>query len=256
MQQLPSLDAIAAVARGAGNIVRKQYEQGGQVELKTARQAVTDADLASEKYIQQGLAPLLQADFFGEEQGGQLRPDGYQWVVDPLDGTENMTGYPPVVGVSIGLLRDGMPVLGVVYDVLHDLLYTADEDTATMCNGKPCTVSGTSDPTKAFVSLDTSSNMSTRLETLRQLDRVAEQCRAIKIFGAPVLSLAEVAHGRIDLYFRPATKLPDLVAGVCLVRQAGGQVTDYEGKNWTVRSRGIIAGNAVILSAFRHCFEG
>jgi myo-inositol-1(or 4)-monophosphatase len=97
--------------------------------------------------------------------------------------------------------------------------------------------------------------METRLQTLEQLSRVLARARAVKVFGAPVLSLAAVAAGRLGLFFRPSIKLTDMVAGVCLGRASGGKVANYEGKDWTIHSKGIIAGSSTMVEAYLPCFK-
>jgi myo-inositol-1(or 4)-monophosphatase len=76
----------------------------------------------------------------------------------------------------------------------------------------------------------------------------------VKVFGAPALSLAEVAAGRLDLFFRPSTKLTDLIAGICMVRASGGKVIDYDGTDWTIHSKGVIAGSSEMIDAYLPCF--
>ncbi len=224
------IEEIEKIARNAGDIIKAHYTQGVAHEFKSGRQVVTDADRESEQLLKEQLLKIHPCGFYGEEEGGDIAEQGDQWVVDPLDGTENMNGYPPLLAVSIGLLRNGKPVLGVIYDPIHSTLYSAQEGGQTRVNGEVARLSSQTDPAKAVISLDFSSEIATRRRTLEQLSRVLEQARAVKVFGAPVLSLAAVAAGRLDLFFRPSTKLTDMVAGVCMVRASGGKVVDYDGE--------------------------
>ena len=166
-----------------------------------------------------------------------------------------MNGYPPLLAVSIGLLRDRKPVLGVIYDPIHETLYSAQEGAQVRVNGELTSVCPRADPAKAIVALDFSSRMDTRPQTLQQLARVLERARAVKIFGAPALSLAEVAAGRLDLFFRPSTKLSDMVAGICMVRESGGKAVDDGGMDWTINSNGVIAGSSEMVEAYLPCFR-
>jgi fructose-1,6-bisphosphatase/inositol monophosphatase family enzyme len=245
---------IEGVAKSAGNIVKTRYLQGVAHRFKSVRRTVTEADWESEQLLKERLLDLYPCGFYGEEGGGEITARGDQWIVDPLDGTENMNGYPPLVAVSVGLLRDGEPILGVIYDPIHGVLYSARRGRQVSVNGKARHVSRHANPENAIVSLDFSSEMNTRPRTLAQLSRVLERARSVKVFGVPALSLAEVAAGRLDLFFRPSTKLPDLAAGVCMVRESGGKVLDYEGRDWTVRSSGIIAGSREVVDMYLPCF--
>lgn len=248
------VEEIESVAKSAGDIVKACYLKGVAHQLKSARRVVTEADRESERLLKERLLDIYPCGFHGEEGGGDIAAQGDQWVVDPLDGTENMNGYPPLVAVSIGLLRHGEPVLGVIYDPIHAVLYSARRGRQVSVNGEARHVSRPADPENAIVSLDFSSEPNTRPRTLAQLSKVLERARAVKVLGTPALSLAEVAAGRLDLFFRPSTKLPDLAAGVCMVRESGGTVLDYEGKDWTLRSSGIIAGSPEVVDSYLPCF--
>lgn len=244
---------VEKIAKNAGSIIKAHYIQGVAPQFKSPRQVVTSADRESEQFLKEALLKLHPCHFYGEESGGTITEQGDQWVVDPLDGTENMTAYPPLLAISIGLLRNGKPVLGVIYDPIHDTLYSAQEEHQLKINGEVTQLRKHTEPTNAVVGLDFSSRMETRPETLGQLSVVLQQARAVKVLGAPVLSLAEVAAGRLDLFFRPSTKLTDMVAGVCMVRTAGGKVVDYEGMEWTIHSKGIIAGSSEMIEAYLPC---
>ncbi|WP_107762653.1 inositol monophosphatase family protein [Nitrosospira multiformis] len=249
------IEEIEKIAKLAGEIIRAHYTQGVTTEFKSSRQVVTAADRESEQFLKEALLQLHSCHFYGEESGGVVIEQGEQWVVDPLDGTENMTGYPPLLAISIGLLRNGKPVLGVIYDPIHDILYSAQEEHQLKINGEVTRVRSPPEPANAIVGVDFSSEMHTRSETLGQLSRVLQQARAVKVLGVPVLSLAEVAAGRLDLFFRPSTKLTDMAAGVCMVRAAGGKVVDYEGREWTIHSKGVIAGSSSMIDAYMPCFS-
>jgi myo-inositol-1(or 4)-monophosphatase len=249
------IEEIEKIATSAGEIVKTHYLRGVTPEFKSARQVATDADKESEQLLKEGLLKIYACGFYGEEVGGDIVRQGDQWIVDPLDGTENMSGYPPLLAVSIGLLRNGKPVVGVIYDPIHGTLYTAQEGEQVRVNGEATLARAPTDPAKAIVALDFSSRMETRPQTLQQLGRVLERARAAKIFGAPALSLAEVAVGRLDLFFRPSTKLSDMVAGVCMVRASGRKVVDFGGRDWTIDSEGVIAGSSQMVEAYLPCFS-
>jgi fructose-1,6-bisphosphatase/inositol monophosphatase family enzyme len=249
------VEEIESVAKSAGNIVKACYLRGITHQFKSPRRVVTEADRESERLLKERLLDIYPCGFHGEEGGEDVTARGDQWVVDPLDGTENMNGYPPLMAVSVGLLRDGEPILGVIYDPIHAVLYSARRGRQVWVNGEARHVSRHANPENAIVSLDFSSEMNTRPRTLTQLSRVLERARSVKVLGTPALSLAEVAAGRLDLFFRPSTKLPDVAAGVCMVRESGGKALDYEGRDWTMHSNGIIAGSPEMVDLFLPCFS-
>ena len=174
---------VEKIAKGTGEIVRDYYAKRGGHEFKSERQVVTAADREAEKLLRQQLLKLYSCNFWGEESGGQVTDRGDQWVVDPLDGTENIAGYPPLLALSVGLLRDGEPVLGVVYDPIHGALYSARAGGEASVNGKLIQVSKQTDPAKAIIAVDFSSRMTMRTQTLAQLSAVLELARAVRVIG-------------------------------------------------------------------------
>jgi myo-inositol-1(or 4)-monophosphatase len=156
------IEEIEKIVRSAGDIINTHYTQGVAHDFKSRRQVVTAADRESEQLLKERLLELHSCHFYGEESGGVVTEQGDQWIVDPLDGTENMTGYPPLLAISVGLLRNGKPVLGVVYDPIHDVLYSAQEGNELKVNGEITQARSQSDPANAVVALDFSSEMGTR----------------------------------------------------------------------------------------------
>ena len=251
---------VEQIARNAGTIIAEYREKGVELSFKASdenvsRQVQTEADLASERFLKLNLLALHGCDFYGEEEGGKLLDSGDQWVVDPLDGTENLMGYPPVLGVSIGLMRDGKPYMGVIYDVMSGTVFAAEVGKGARMNGREIHVSEETDPKRAIVAMDFSSKASTRPVSLAQMGRVLETARSVKTFGAPVLALSAVAAGQLEVFSRPSTKPPDMVAGVVIAQEAGAKVLDYDGKPYDVRtSKGIVVGPPAMVDAYMPCF--
>lgn len=273
-RELPPLSEInmaqiESAARAAGAIVVDYYNRRHEErpEFKSDRQVVTDADKQSQQLLKEALLSIHNCSFLGEEADEDPRVtqeallEGDQWVVDPIDGTENMHSFPPMLGVSIGLMRDGEPVMGVIFDPIHGVMYSAKKDddgvTITEQDGakRIAKVSDNDVPEKAIVGLDFSSNMESRVQSMEHMAKIMERARAVKVVGAPVLSLAGVASGELDLFARPTTKLPDVIAGTALVRAAGGKVVDYDGTDWKVGAKGIVAGSPKMVDAYAPAFK-
>ncbi len=259
-RELPPLKDIPVVkvielAKEAGDLIKVAYHKGTDLEFKSGRQVVTAVDLQSEELLKKGLSEIYPCSFFGEEGGGTLAREGDQWVVDPLDGTENMDGYPPAVAVSIGLIRNGEPVVGVIYDLLQDIVYSAKQGEGAFINGKPIQLHHLEDITNAKVGFDFSSWPETRSRTASQLTKTLETVRTVKVVGAPSLSIAAVATGKLDLFVRPATKPHDLLAGVVIAKEAGVKVADEQGKDWNIDSSEIVVGSPKLVETFRQLTE-
>ncbi len=261
----PFLEGIARVGYKASRHIQEGFGQTSTNDRKTDRQIVTEVDTKVEAELKEELGRISpQVKFFGEEGGGAVERAGDQWVVDPLDGTENMRGWPHEVAVSIGLLRNGEPIAGVIVDPLHKKAYVAEKgkgayeitlnDDGTVKERKAIKVSDCPQiENTAMVGVDISSNEVSRTRALKQQKLILDaKAQSVKITGSPVAALAAVAEGSLDVYIREATKAPDLIAGVAIVREAGGKVLNYEGREWTVDDlgvgKGIIAGGEKIAS--------
>jgi fructose-1,6-bisphosphatase/inositol monophosphatase family enzyme len=255
---------VVGVARQAGEIVMELRKQGLAEEWKTEGTVATKADKEAEVLIKEELLKIKECSFFGEEEGGEVDKEGYQWVVDPVDGTENLTGFPPVFGISIGLLKEGVPYLGVIYDPVHKRVFASEEGKGAWVEGletgerRELRVSEVANPEMARVGCDFSSRSETNDQVMAILSQIHDTGRrAVKVVGAPVLSLAAISEGKLDVFFRPTrtSKLPDLVAGVSLVREAGGAVKDFNMNEWTVDSGSIVVGNRSLLEKYQKCFN-
>jgi myo-inositol-1(or 4)-monophosphatase len=234
--------ARLAAAAGAG-LVLDAFGAARNVREKGPGDWVSDADTASEAAVQSVLhdaAPELA--FFGEESGGERADVG--WFVDPLDGTANFVHGFPVVGVSVALVADGLPVVGVIHAPMLGDVYWACVGRGAFLNGEPVHVSGRR-PEGAICA--TGFPFRAKRERLPEFFPVFE--RALLTFedlrraGAASLDLAWTSAGVYDGYFEQNLGTWDVAAGALLVREAGGVVTDWRGDDraW-LHSGDIVAG--------------
>jgi myo-inositol-1(or 4)-monophosphatase len=234
--------ATQAAAAGAA-IVLDAFGDASNVRTKGPGDWVSDADMSSEHAIRDLLhdaAPELA--FFGEETGGDRAEVG--WFVDPLDGTANFVHGFPVVGVSVALVAEGRPVVGVVHAPMLGRVYAASLGGGATCNGEPMRVS-TRDPQEAICA--TGFPFRSKRDRLPEYFPVFE--RALLTFedlrraGSASLDLSWTAAGVYDGYFEQALGTWDVAAGALLVREAGGVVTDWQGDDraW-LQSGDIVAG--------------
>ncbi len=223
------LDAAVAAARAGGEIVRAAVDATPDFREKGPGDWVSDADTASERAVRTVLAEAApDLPVHGEEEGGERGPRG--WLVDPIDGTTNFLHRFPVVGVSVALVEDGQPVVGVVHAPLLGDLYTARAGAGAQHNGSPIRVSGRA-PTQAVLATGTPFRAKrTRLgEYLPVFERALLAFEDVRRAGAASLDLAWTAAGVFDGYFEQALGPWDVAAGALLVREAGGRVTDWRG---------------------------
>jgi len=230
-------------ARAGGAVVTEAFGGAGRnVRAKAPGDWVSDVDTASESAVRDVLEraePGLA--FFGEESGGERAP--VEWLVDPLDGTANFLHGLPAVGVSVGLVEDGEPVVGVVHAPMLGDTYLAARGRGATRNGVPISVSdrapGQAIPATGFP-FRHKDRVDDYLAVFSAAFSVVEDLRRV---GAASLDLAWTAAGVLDGFFELALGPWDVAAGALLVREAGGVVTDWSGDQdrW-LASGDIVAG--------------
>lgn len=236
--------AAVAAARDGGAIVRASFGDADNIREKAPGDWVSDVDTASERAVRarlEELAPGLA--FFGEEAGGERAAVG--WLVDPLDGTANFLHGFPAVGVSIALVVDGKPVVGVVYAPLLEMMFIASSGAGAWCNDERITVSSRP-PVQAICATGfpfraKEERLPSYLPVMAAALRDFEDLRRV---GAASLDLAWTAAGVFDGYFEVGLGPWDVAAGALLVREAGGIVTDWCGDDRRWLDSGAIVAAA------------
>jgi myo-inositol-1(or 4)-monophosphatase len=223
------LDAAIAAAMAGGEIVLDAFGTASNVTEKAPGDWVTATDTASERAVR---AVLVEAapdiPVFGEEEGGERGPLG--WLVDPLDGTANFVHGFPIVGVSIGLVADGVPVVGVVHAPMLGDTYTARAGGGAYRDGERLWVSRR--PVQSAICATGFPFRAKRQrleEYLPVFERALRGFEDLRRAGAASMDLAWSAAGVYDGYFEQALGPWDVAAGALLVREAGGVVTDWRG---------------------------
>jgi myo-inositol-1(or 4)-monophosphatase len=243
------LGQIVDAAREAADFIREQSVDRAALtwDVKGASDFVSRVDRGAEERIRARLAPPGSAAvFIGEESA----PDatigaGVTFVVDPLDGTTNFLHGFPNYAVSIAALEAGELVAAVVLDVTRDECFTALHGSGTQLNGAPVHVSSIADPSRSLIGTGVPFRDATQIERyLTQLPRVLATTSGIRRAGSAALDLAQVAAGRFDAFWELRLNAWDVAAGMLLVREAGGIVTDLDGHTATVTAGGFVAGNA------------
>jgi myo-inositol-1(or 4)-monophosphatase len=231
-------------ARAAGTILRTRPNR---VERKSAADFVTDVDLRSEQRIRELLAPS-GLPVQGEELGGAAQ--GTRWVIDPLDGTTNFVhGYPSWC-VSIALVDGLAPVVGVIYDPIHDHLYTATPGSGARRNEEPIRVSDAEEVAEAlFVTGFPNDFREGAPSYLRIVERVLRVSHGLRRSGSAAMDLAAVAAGQVDVFWEFRLKAWDTAAGQLLVEQAGGVVSRLDGRPHAPGDPEILACGARLHAA-------
>ena len=261
MPTLPpvSVETVAALARGAGQIIMRHFAAPIPISARksTRSDVVTAADTEAEAFIVRELtARFPDHHIVGEEGGGQGAPAAtapYHWFVDPIDGTVNFAAKLPHFCTSIALATpDRRPVLGVIYDPTRDELFSAVRGGGAFLNGRPLRVTGIAELSDAVVSTGFPYDKHTNPDNnAREWTEFLKHIRGERRLGSAALDLAYVAAARLDGYWEKDLKPYDAMAGVLLVEEAGGRVSDYTGAPDPQRAdRGrYVASNGLIHEA-------
>ncbi len=201
---------------------------------KSARDLVTDADLASQTAVRAVIeANFADHGFLGEEDPDpqQLR-NPYCWVVDPLDGTTNYVHDYPCFAVSVAVAKAGKIVAGVVLDPLRDECFRAAKGLGSQLNGQPITTSSTTEVGKSLVAVSFPPDLQPDSPDLLAFLQVATRCQAVRRTGSAALNLAYVACGRLDAHWAHFIHPWDSASGELLVREAGGVTSASRGGDY------------------------
>lgn len=223
------------VARRAGALLLHHVDRLEQIDYKSKRDVVTNADYASERLVIDAIRARYPDDAILAEEsgaaagaGGEQRPSGRVWVIDPLDGTVNYANGIPFYCVSIGLVVDDRPVVGVIFDPARDELYDATADGPARLDGEPVTASAKEQLSDAVVSLTVIGKGGLMRER-----RIAPRIRIHRRMGSAALALAYVANGRFDAFVQNGGLSAWDVAAAGLIAERGGAVaTDMTGASW------------------------
>ncbi len=215
---------------------------------KGSRDFVTAVDRTAEEIITQVLlAAEPGSRVIGEELSPGLGTDGLVWVVDPLDGTTNFLHDFPSYAVSVAAAVDGVLEAGVVIHVPRNEIFFASRGNGAWHGERRLTVSSISDPAFSLIGTGFPFKDTGRLEEyVGQFSRIAASTSGIRRPGSAALDLADVAAGRFDGFWEQYLSAWDVAAGILLVREAGGCVTDFSGRDLGVEHSELVAGNPAI----------
>jgi myo-inositol-1(or 4)-monophosphatase len=242
------LTVMIKAARQASRALKRDFGEVEhlQVSLKGPANFVTAADRKAEETLRAELAKARPGyGFLGEEGGRVEGPDKtHTWIVDPLDGTTNFLHGIPQFAISIALQREEMIVAGLIYNPANDELFTAERGKGAFLNDKRLRVAGRRRLADAVVGCGLPHYGRGDLALGRlELAAVQERVAGLRRFGAAALDFAWVAAGRLDVYWERNLSPWDMAAGILLVREAGGFVTDLDGGEAMLSKGHVIAGN-------------
>jgi myo-inositol-1(or 4)-monophosphatase len=243
------LSAAREAATAAGNLIRANWLQPKQIDYKGAIDLVTSVDRESERRI----VDVLQKKFprhsiLAEEETDRVGSQAsHRWIIDPLDGTTNFAHSYPQFCVSIALERDGKVILGLVYDPVRPECFQAVKGQGATLNGEPIRVSDIMELDRALLATgfpyDHRENADFYLGFFKSF---MTRSQGIRRNGAAALDLCYVACGRLDGFWEFNLRPWDTAAGVLIVEEAGGKVSDLSGNPFSIWSNEALASNGAL----------
>jgi myo-inositol-1(or 4)-monophosphatase len=267
---VPWIPTASAIAREAGERLREFFAQGVETEYKGDVDLVTVADRTVEKLIRTRFSEQFpDHGIYGEEGTRDGLDREYRWYVDPLDGTTNFAHGFPQFCVSLGLEhrpagtlpdQDGTLVAGVIYDPLRDELFAAEKGKGATLNGKALRTSTIGELAEALLATGFPSRKRHSSPNIHFYQEFTLRSHGVRRAGSAALDLAYVAAGRLEGFWEFNLNPWDTAAGILLIEEAGGRVTDFSGHHYLIDSQEILASNghihAELLALFADLFAG
>jgi len=247
-------EATIDIAKEAGKYIldRMNSFSMNAVEVKGKHNFVTAVDKGAEALIIGKLEGLVKdAGFIAEEGTSQKGNGRYNWIIDPLDGTTNFIHGAPPVAVSIALVEDNIPVVGVIYEIWLKEAFYAWKGSSAFLNGNPIKVSETAAVKDSLIATGFPYHNFDRMQAFMDtIDYFFTHTHGVRRLGSAATDLAWVACGRYDGFYEYNLSPWDVAAGALIVLQAGGKVGDFSGGSNYLFGREIVASNSHMYSGF------
>jgi len=226
-------EEVKALSAEAALFIREELEKvtSGDIKTKDHNSLVTYVDQTAERMIVKRLTELLpDSSFITEEETVEQTESDQVWIIDPLDGTTNFLQHIPHFAVSIALRVSGQLQIGVVYDVMREQCFHAVKGGGAFCDGSAIHVSDKKSIDEFMLATGFPYSNSLNFKPLLHiLEYWMKNARGIRRFGAAALDLCFVAAGRLDCYYESTLNVWDVAAGILIVEEAGGKLSDYKG---------------------------
>ena len=260
-QPLDLISPMQVMAREAGSLLMDYFRQHVKIEYKGDVDLVTVADRESEALILERIRkPFPTHDVMGVEGTRIETGSEYKWYVDPLDGTTNFAHGYPVFCVSLAVERRGQRVAGVIYDPTRDEMFSAELGSGARLNGQAIHVSATANLGECLVATGFPSQKRHKNPNIYFYHQITLRTHGVRRAGSAALDLCNVASGRYDGFWEFNLNPWDTAAGVLMVEEAGGKVTDFSGGQFQIASRETLASNgpvhAALLREFKEIMAG
>jgi myo-inositol-1(or 4)-monophosphatase len=246
------LDVAIEAALEAGKILREEYALPPDIHYKGDVDLVTQADRRSERAIVARLSKFFPEHTIAAEEGtGHERSSEFRWHVDPLDGTTNFAHKYPCFAVSIALAQNGVVLAGVVYNPIYDELFAAARGEGATLNSEKISVSKVSTLSTSLLCTGFPVHKRLANPNIHYYYDFTLRSHGVRRDGSAALDLASVAAGRFDGFWEFGLKPWDIAAGMLLVTEAGGAISDFHGNAYQLGGPVVLATNSVIHEEMR-----
>jgi myo-inositol-1(or 4)-monophosphatase len=247
---------MQSMAREAGALLLEHFRQRVKIEYKGDVDLVTIADRKSEALIRDRIRGQFPThDVLGEEGTRIDTGSEYKWYVDPLDGTTNFAHGYPVFCVSLAVERRGARVAGVIYDPTRDEMFSAEYGGGARLNDSPMRVSSIASLGECLVGTGFPSHKRHKSPNIFFYHQLTLRTHGVRRAGSAALDLCNVAAGRYEGFWEFNLHPWDTAAGVLIVQEAGGKVTNFSGEEFEIASRETLASNGLVHDALLHQFD-
>lgn len=256
------LETAVDIAREAGALLAHYFERRVGYELKGDFDLVTAADRASEKLVVERLRSHFPThSIMGEETGSHAGTSDFRWFVDPLDGTTNFAHGFPLFNLTLGLERAGEMIAGVIYDPVHQEMFGAERGAGAYLNNRRIRVSTAARLADTLACTGFPSRKRTQNINIHFYHQMAMATHGVRRTGSAAIDLAFLACGRLDVFWEFGLNPWDMAAGVLIVAEAGGRISDMNGGPHSVTaSPHLLADNGLVhdqvLELFGEVFRG
>jgi myo-inositol-1(or 4)-monophosphatase len=250
------VDPAVEIAHEAGALLNSLFEGTIEIHYKGPMDVVTEADRRSEALITERLSQRFPGHaIVAEEGGGRRSQSDFCWYVDPLDGTTNFAHRFPVFCVSLGLARRNEVIAGVIYDPVHKELYAAEAGGGAFLNGRRLSVSKIENLAEGLVATGFPPYASDHELNIQYYFRFTRACHGVRRAGSAALDLCSVAAGHFEGFWELKLNPWDKAAGVLMVMEAGGRVTDLSGGPFKLLANEVFASNGLVHDAMLQIFS-
>jgi myo-inositol-1(or 4)-monophosphatase len=250
------LTVATDIAREAGALLTNLFDRPHEISYKRPMDIVTEADRRSEALITGRLSREFPGhDIVAEEGGGHKSNSDYCWYVDPLDGTTNFAHRFPVFCVSLGLAYRNEVIAGVILDPIHSEMYTAERGSGSFLNGKRLSVSKVENLSDGLVATGFPPYAPDHELNLQYYLRFTQLCHGVRRAGSAALDLCSVAAGRFEGFWELKLNSWDKAAGVLMVTEAGGEVSDLSGGPFKLLEKEVFASNGRVHKQMAQVFS-